>query len=272
MTLPRYLLGSFSQQQGHTITLLGSDNLGNFTALGSSYNYVNNGEVVRDAWMYDDRSTYWMVCGNTDGSIVTTTLSLARSSDLTGWTFVTHIDFSAAMANVNMTYAGKWFLDDWGVPHVIAPVSNDGLNDNGFVLFEVHPLNGQMTSWSTPVPLLGSGLPNNMIDAVIVHKGDYYYLWFKNENTKYCEVARSISPFSGYTMWKSGNWAGWGNQVEAFSLIQSDSIWRIYMERYAAGTGLAFSISSNDWSTWNSLTNITAPFTARSAGIFTRVR
>jgi hypothetical protein len=253
--------------------MLWSNDGKDFEYLGSEYDYINNDEVVRDAWLYDDGGTYWMVYGNTDGAIVTTTLSLAKSVNLKDWEFVGHIDFSEAMANVNMVYAGKWYIDDSGNPHIIAPVSNDGLNDAGFTLFETHPLDDEFLTWSTPAQITGTSLPNNMIDPCLVKKDTTYYLFFKNENTKYIEVASSSSPFSGYTMLHTGNWAGWGSGVEAVTVLRVGTIWRAYMERYVAHTGIAWSESADDWSTWTALASVTgAPFEVRSGGVFKRNR
>lgn len=244
-----------------------------WTNLGgnSGYDYINNSEVVRDGWIYDDGTYFWVVYGNTDAIIQTTTLSLAKTTNFLDWQFVGHIDLSGAAANVNMVFAGKWFVTDDGNPHIVVPVASS--YPSNMNLYEIHPTNSTMTTWSNPVSVAVSGI-NNLIDPYIVKKGSTYYLWYKNETTKYIEVASSTSPFSGYSVIHSGDWAGWGANCEAVTVVQIDSnTWRAYMERYIAQTGMAWSESTDDWVTWTPLVNITgADFVARSGDFYKRTR
>ena len=65
-----------------------------------------------------------------------------------------------------------------------------------------------------------------------------------------------------YTIETSGNWAGWGSGVEACSfLLLANGDYQIYMDRYYAGTGYAYSYipaANFPTGTWSALTGITA--------------
>lgn len=266
------LFPTFKIEKSHTIYMLGSTDGLTFTELGADYNYTDNTEIVRDGWLYDDGQSYWMVYGNTDATVITSTTGLLRSQNLKDWALVTHIDWSAAMTGVNMVYAAKWFVTDDGVPHVVAPVTDTGLLHTNFRLFETHPLNAAMTSWSAPVQIGGTGLRGDMIDPFIVKKGSTYYLWYKYRTTQQIEIISSADPFTGYTLYQTGDWAGWGSGVEAMTVRQFGSTWRVYMDRFQAGTGMAYSESTDDWATWSSLTGVSGPWTTRSGDIFKRSR
>lgn len=94
--------------------------------------------------------------------------------------------------------------------------------------------------------ITGTNLPPDIIDAHIYKKDEKYYMIYKNEDTKLIEIAVSTQLTSGYTVIKSGDWAGWGHTFEGNALIQlPNGKWRLYMDDYSSD-GIYYSDSETD--------------------------
>lgn len=77
------------------------------------------------------------------------------------------------------------------------------------------------------------GLPKNVIDTQIYKIEDTYYLFYKNEDTKYIELAEASELTGKYDVIGSGDWAGWGNTLEGPALIGlEDGTFRLYLDNY----------------------------------------
>lgn len=119
-----------------------------------------------------------------------------------------------------------------------------------YKIYEVHPTNDALTTWTAPIEVFTNAL-ENVIDAFMVKIESTYYLWYKDETNSYIEYATSTSPTSGFTKIKNDNWAGWGSGLEGQSLVQMDSsTWRIYLDRYVA-LGIYYSDSTDGFQTWS---------------------
>lgn len=80
------------------------------------------------------------------------------------------------------------------------------------------------------------GLPENVIDTQIYKVNNQYYLFYKNEDTKYIELAEASDLHGEYTVIGKGDWAGWGNTLEGPALIEMESgMYRLYMDQYEEG-------------------------------------
>jgi hypothetical protein len=77
------------------------------------------------------------------------------------------------------------------------------------------------------------GLPANVIDAQIYKTDGMYYVFYKNEDTKYIELACASNLTGVYEIVGQADWAGWGNSLEGPALIQLENgTYRLYMDNY----------------------------------------
>jgi len=256
-------LGTFFEgDQG--LRLMGSGDGKAWNELGDWYSgnalYYPASGTLRDPSIYVGKSshTYWMVHTKGNAGDVTTSFALVSSSDIQHWTLVTSVDCSE-ISGVNRVWAPEWFEDSDGSLHVFFAASTDGATTSSHI-YEKHPTNAAMTSWSSAVQITGTGLSTTMIDPFVVKKGSTYHLFYATYPGpfEYIEYASSSSLTSGYTVTQSGNWAGWGG-AEGESLVQIDSTtWRIYFDTLF-GTGFSYSESTDNWATWSTKTAITLP-------------
>jgi hypothetical protein len=194
----------------------------NWTIFGNS---PISATSVRDPALlhYDD--LWWLIC--TNGSNY---LTAFNSSDLLTWSAGWSV--STAGVSPTATWAPSWFIDNDNSVHVIV-----GLQvSSKFAIYEMHPTNRGMTTWSTPVKISDAGFPNNCVDPFILRVGNIYYMFFKDQDTGYIDLANSSTLLSGYTVTQTGNWASWGTSIEGPSISQmDDGRWRIY---YTNNSGL----------------------------------
>jgi hypothetical protein len=263
-TLPTFVYPTFNGSTETFRLLYSSDGL-TFTeartelvpALGS----------VRDPSIFFWEGFYWIVY--TLGSFSTSTsFGVAKSADWRGpYTWVANVDCSS-ISGVNRIWGPKHFIDPADDSlHIIFAASALG-NDGPFFAFRVEPtdLTG-LTTWGAPTQIEDvDDVYSDVIDCFIIEKGGTYYFWTKDESEvgsggKYNVVLSSNSPFSGYTAFETGDWAGWGQDLyEGVHPIQIDeTTWRVYMDNYGAGTGEHYSESTDDWATWTAPAAITAP-------------
>ncbi len=198
---------------------------------------------------------------------------IASSPDLQNWTWLASVDCSAIVgSNTNSrTWGPKWVASDvnFGL-HVVVALSTGG--DSGpFAPYVVYPTNSSFTTWSTPVALRFAGSPGNTIDNVIRIVNGTWFQFYKiddrvTQTNDLIEYATATVWNGTYTVQTTGNWAGWSYGVEGCSFLQlSNGNYQIYLDRYSAGTGYAYSYTTAFPSgAWSTLTGITAPFVARA--------
>lgn len=125
------------------------------------------------------------------------------------------------------TWAPQWFVDDDGSIHVIV-----SLLFSNRKLYELHPTNEAMTTWSEAVQITGTGFASNTIDGNLTLYGGVYYLLWKDDDTGLISLSTSSSPFSGYTLAQTGNWAGWGpGSIEGPQIVDIGTGWRVYFSQ-----------------------------------------
>lgn len=208
----------------------------------------------RDPAIIKIGSMFWIAHTN----FTNTFFTVLSSSDLKQWSSVHDVDMTD-IANLHYVWAPQWFIDADGSVHVFVCCSTNGLTSN-FQIYEVHPTNGAMTLWSSPVLITITG-ENNIIDPFMILKGGTYYLWYKEEDTDYIQYASSATLLGTYTNVKTGNWASWGTPRESPSLIQLNSItWRIYINEHSGFNSVAvyWSDSIDDWTTWSAPVAVTS--------------
>jgi hypothetical protein len=184
-------------------------------------------EGVRDpALLYWDGS-YWVAFTNVSGPTgAATDLGLLSAPSLTGpWTRVA--DVSTASAGATSTWAPQFFVDRDGSVHVLVSLKVSGRRQ----LYELHPTSPDWTTWSTPVPIRGTGWAANVIDPNLTYWDGIYFMMWKDDDTRTICLSTSASPFTGYRAVKTGDWAGWkldSESIEGPQVVDIGTGWRIY--------------------------------------------
>jgi len=149
---------------------------------------------------------------------------------------------------VNIAWAPEWFKDTDGSVNIIVHLRYKGAaNPTPYV---ITALNSSLTTWSTPVAL--AGLTPDYIDSFIVKLGNVYHIFAKNDQTtsKYIETATATKLTGPYTFIGTGDWAGWGPQLEGPCIYQLDNgTWRILLDGYKSGQ-YYYSDSTDNLKTW----------------------
>ncbi len=207
-----------------------------------------------------------------DLSWVGTTIEIAKSTDGDNFTYVTTVDYSDVVSGPDAeVWSDAWYLDDDGSVYLIVCGSSDKSNHTTSPDWQEYfkkALSPDLTSWSASTRVTGTGLPPALLSPAIIKQAGVYTWFVKNEVSECVEVMQSTSFASGYTMVKTGDWAGWGVNYEAPRLINlGGNSWRIYLD--PLGGGMRYSeTSSGLLSGWSHpAVSVTAPISLQHGDI-----
>jgi hypothetical protein len=244
-TVTRYIFTAFTNSSESNMYVYQSSDGLNFSLLhGPAYTPPSG--LVRDPSIMKHTDGYYYILYTTNWT--GTNFGIARSSNLTTWTYYTTVNISNPTP-VN-TWAPEWYIEGSTI-NVIVSLSSGSYGP--FKAYKLTAQNSALTSWSAPAELTGIG--PNYIDTFIVKLGSTYHAFSKNETTKYIEHATATSLTGPYTWVGTGNWAGWGSGKEGPSIFQLDNgQWRIFMDCYT-GCGYLTATSSN-LNTWSGTSTV----------------
>lgn len=204
----------------------------------------------------------------------TSSFQVTSSTDLQTWTAPQTIGVSPLTPF--HVWAPEWFIDSDASVHIIVAVTQNSANPvtGPFFLYEIHPTNGAMTTWSTPAAITITGETNNAIDPYFVKIGSTYYCWYASwiaNTSEFIQYGSSSSLTGPFTLVKTGNWAGWGgtgNGMEGPCLRQLSDRWRMYFDYvnplFSTDAGqINYSDSFDSWATWTYPQAITTPQKAK---------
>jgi hypothetical protein len=227
--------------------------------------YTPTDGIVRDPSAIVLSGATWLAHTNANMT-QTSTFSIASAPDGLTFTPVVDVDCSAITGSGSgaRAWAPEWFADVTAPQGVRVFVALSSTGDPGnFQIYETHPTNVAFTTWSVPVVLAGTSLPVAMIDPFMVYRGGTYYLWFKDETTKYVCVTSSSSLLTGYTVLHSGDWIPIGANHEGPALLTIGGVDYLWTDAYAASGEQLTAQSAGDWTsgsgTWTSSNYVTAP-------------
>lgn len=198
-----------------------------------------------------------------------TLLEIASSTDGDNWTYVASPNFSSiAIGGFNQVWADTWFQDDDGSLPYLSIEANNNADGSTNKVYLTQALNSSLTSFSSPVQITGSGFPASMQNIVCTKYNGTYYLFYKNQSNRNIEVAtNSTFGASGWTVVKTGDWAGWssvGGQPtqnrEAPVLLRIGTRYRMYLDMEGNGIVMSESLTNDPIGSWTAPVAVTAPF------------
>jgi hypothetical protein len=213
---------------------------------------------VRDPSIVNIGGVIWMANNNKTSS----TFTLAKSTD-NGNTFNHVANITVNLAGVDFVYAPEWFVDSdgEGSVHLFMCMSTDsGVHDN---IYEMHPTNAGMTTWSDPVLVdEGDAVHNIIQDPYIIQVGSTYYLWHTTGDTvQYSSSDSLLGPYSSVVT-VVGNYEG------PCVIKLPSGTWRLYMDgNPGSHPGIYYSESVDAWAHWSVPVLCTAPITTRHGTI-----
>jgi hypothetical protein len=189
-------------------------------------------DTLRDPSLVFYGSAWRLAATHGGGLNATADFLLFSSPDLLSWSASSLI--STAAVSPSATWAPHWFIDPADASaHILVALKVGG----SFAIYELHPTNTAMTTWSAPVAVAGTGFATNTIDPCLVYNGGTYYLFWKDDGAGTICLSTSSAPFSGYAVAHTGDWAGWkagagGGSDEGPGLVHLlTGDWRIYFSQ-----------------------------------------
>lgn len=207
--------------------------------------------VVRDPSLIRHRNR-WYVCHTAGGGY----FDIIVSDDLVTWSLLISV-FMPVPLNAGRTWAPEWFRDEDGSIRIYFS-ADDNLGSSGdMLIYETHPTNEALTTWSTPLLLTVTGGPAGRIDPSMVRGDDgTYHLFYKREDTgKYPSRATGTSPTGPFTQVASNLWGE--SNIEGFTLVRlGRTAWRVYYCQVLTD-GNYYRESYDDFATWTSSVAVT---------------
>ena len=237
-----YTMSAFSNSSQSNMYIYQSNDGLNFTRIGTAPAYTPPTGLIRDPSITRSSNGLYYVAYTDAWS--GNSIGLASSPDRVHWTFVEDITFAST---VNIAWAPQWFKDTDGSINIILSLRYRGVASP--TPYKITALDNSYTSWSTPVAL--AGLEPDYIDSFVLKLGNVYHIFAKNDQTtsKYIETATATKLTGPYTFVGTGNWSGWGPQLEGPCIYQLDNgTWRIVLDGYKAGQ--YYYSDSTDLKTW----------------------
>lgn len=159
-------------------------------------------------------------------------IGFRRSRDLISWENAGSGAINVGVPALTNCWAPKWFIDNDGSVHVIFSGTTSSGGPGPFNFYEIHPQDPANLSgaWSAGVAFTGD-FPGDRLDAFIVRQDDGTYVCvYKNRNVHYLEIATATALTGPYTVRRSGNWSGWGNQEGPTLKRLSNGKWRLFFD------------------------------------------
>jgi hypothetical protein len=128
--------------------------------------YTPASGAFRDSSITQIAGTYYIAY--TSG--LSGTFAIISSPNMFNWTYLTAVNpgFGSSID----VWAPEWFIDTDGTVHVFFASDPSGT----FKIYETHPTDGTLLTWSSPVLVLSAAGQN--IDPYVVKISGTYYLWY----------------------------------------------------------------------------------------------
>ena len=246
-----WVFSSFEEGSALALQLSYSDDGVTWSNTGDLYRPAS-GDGVRDTSITRLNGIYYAAytAGNFGGVPY---VQIASSTDLVHWTYLCNVDTTCAN-NGYYSWAPEWFVDQDGSVYLYV---SRALDNYQWRIYWTKPTSADLTTWA-PIQRLGGDMADRGgIDPSVVRDGNVYYLAYRNYGapggTECIEMATGSTP-TAFSLYKTGDWAGWGSPREAPSLVHlGGANWRIYYSLVVSsldGSIIARSDSHDNMATW----------------------
>lgn len=206
-----FYFGGDDDPNGPNLRLAVSADATTFQPMGKTVLYSRDQDIIYS------NGKYWCAYTKAPGfGTSDPTFGLSSSTDLVNWTTVTSISCAGAFG-ASTTYRAwgpVWYKDTTTWRIFIACTATDSDTGN-FQIFELHPTNAAMTTWSAPSLITITGKAS-VFDFIPVKLADGTYVaLYKNNPAETIERATATSLLGPYTPTHTGDWAGWGAAIGA---------------------------------------------------------
>ena len=193
---------------------------------------------------------------------------IANSSDLKNWNFQQNV--SSASISPTYTWAPEWFKDSHNndSTYILFAAGNYG-GSNSMKIYAVTAQNSALTSFNSPVQIQGS-FPKYAIDPFVLYDSvilNKYVIFIKDDSSYYAQVDTSSNLLYGWGVYRTGDFTALGDSIEGFSIVRTDSTYRLYADKYRNG-GMIYT-ETKDWTNWTIPAYINTPFVTKH-GTFIR--
>lgn len=234
------------------------------TVFGGSQNPVYWADRLRDPSIVYWKDNFYVAYTLADGVGRNWRLIKSATGAPGSWSVVATVDVSALVPSGNKCWAPELVVNG---ADMYCFFTNTGTTTQTMGWQKATDLTG-LTTWTAPVALTTSGFTTNYIDGVPIQYGSDWYFFSSGGSQIY--RAKSTTGITGtYVQDRSGDWAGWGTGIEGPYVTKIGATYRIYYDRYVAGTGHWFSESS-DLATWTAPQQVQAAPGSLPAG--TKIR
>lgn len=183
---------------------------------------------VRDPSMIFWDGAYYLAHTVNAFSPPETRFALAKSVDGINWSHLRYVDLSGITGGPEFVWAPELRILE---NRVICLVSVSVDSGSTFQTYLIDDWGRDLAT--NGEPQLIAGLAANTIDATVIKEGDTFFLFYKNEavGEKVIEAATAENIEGPYTIERSGNWAGWGTNVEGQNIVRlPNGKFRIYID------------------------------------------
>lgn len=246
-----FLLPYF-ETSSESLQLAASSDGINYVAFGKKIYGGPNNNLRDPSIIYHKGFFYLAYSPNSFGA--SQVLYIDKSRDGFNWTNHATVNFSSVGGAQLRIWSPDWFKDDDESISICVACNPDYSPVEDFSIYVIKATNDALTTWTAPVLVFTQVAA---IDPFIIKENGTYYLWYKNESTKFEEVASCATLTGTYNRIKSGDWAGWGSGYEGASVIRrgpSDYVY--YADRYATGGGIRYATSTSLLAGWSAMADI----------------
>ena len=237
-----YTMVAFSNDSDRNMDVYQSSNGTDFTTVETAA-YTPPSGVVRDSSIFRAADGMYYVTYTTGGGAE---IGFARSANRVDWEFLQNLPIpfcclllpgtgagtgSAGSSELpslspftTKAWAPEWFVEGDRVS-IIVSLSAGG----GFVPYLMTATDPGLTTWSSPVPLVG--IVNDHIDTTVVKDGSIYHAFTKGESNKVIE--HWIAPALGGPYVRDLTFRDFGPFKEGPAVVElPDGTWRLYYDDY----------------------------------------
>jgi hypothetical protein len=248
-----YLFANFTYNsvEGEKLSLFGSPD--GVTVTGHGPNPIFAPATgLRDPSIVKIGNKWFMTYGFHDAT--QKQFAVASSPDLLNWTVISTLNVSA-IPNIAQAWSPELYVNPENNEVFIFFTSVQAVN---MEVWYVTPIDGTLTSWTSPTKLNWTTYPSKVMDPVFTKFDNTWYMFYGDNN--YICRATATSLLGPWTADNTGNWAGWGANKEGPQIVRiGPTKWRLYIDRYEGVSpnwtypGYAYT-ESEDLSNWSALT------------------